>query len=383
MSTDSRARLESGEVPGLADAKRAAAALAAVGVSRVVLFGSVARGEATERSDIDLFAIHDDIDYAKCRERSHELEAAAMEASGFPVDVIVTDRPEWKMRTTGVVTSMEERAVTEGVVLVDQPTNGVVDCGKKMVTPTDDYHEALYQLEKARDGLGALHHNLHPSELERIEQRLGNEIRAFDRVQVRLARSCGEAHAVVKASVKALIQLLAKPGKAAWGHDIAELCAQLVEPYRSAVVRLLAPLEPSAVTEWHNLARYWRGGIGTTPTPQLLTALARAACRVASYTVAQFPSKHPILMDIRTDIGHVRGLPGRLQPRNRRTPLRDPDTTGAYISAQPVSPIPHTGDPSRGEDHGSRSTVVGKTRSTREAACPGTLGRFSAGHSLR
>ena len=44
-------------VPCRADAERAAAALADVGVSRVVLFGSVARGGATERSDIDLAAM--------------------------------------------------------------------------------------------------------------------------------------------------------------------------------------------------------------------------------------------------------------------------------------------------------------------------------------
>lgn len=86
-------------VPCRADAERAAAALADVGVSRVVLFGSVARGEATERSDIDLAAIYDDLDYRTCSVRVQELSSLASAAAGHPVEVFLTDRPEWKVRT--------------------------------------------------------------------------------------------------------------------------------------------------------------------------------------------------------------------------------------------------------------------------------------------
>ena len=65
------------EVPTIEDARRAAEALAAAGVGRVVLFGSVARGAATERSDIDLVAIYDDIDYNK-RTVSRPVECCAV-----------------------------------------------------------------------------------------------------------------------------------------------------------------------------------------------------------------------------------------------------------------------------------------------------------------
>ena len=55
--------------PVRADAERAAAALAEAGAGRVVLFGSVARGEADEHSDIDLMAVFDDLDYERRREK--------------------------------------------------------------------------------------------------------------------------------------------------------------------------------------------------------------------------------------------------------------------------------------------------------------------------
>lgn len=96
-------------VPCRADAERAAVALADVGVSRVVLFGSAARGDATERSDIDLAAIYGDLDYGTRSERVKELSSLASAAAGYPVEVFVTDRPEWKVCTEQVRTSFEGR----------------------------------------------------------------------------------------------------------------------------------------------------------------------------------------------------------------------------------------------------------------------------------
>ncbi len=66
-------------VPVRADAERAAAALAEAGVGRVVLFGSVARDEANERSDIDLMAAYDDLDYTKRWEKHCELNSRTAE----------------------------------------------------------------------------------------------------------------------------------------------------------------------------------------------------------------------------------------------------------------------------------------------------------------
>ena len=84
--------------PTTADARRAAKELAAAGASRVLLFGSVARGEADEHSDIDLVAVFDDMDYSQRFSLRSRLATAAEDAAGRSVEVIVTDRPEWQRR---------------------------------------------------------------------------------------------------------------------------------------------------------------------------------------------------------------------------------------------------------------------------------------------
>ena len=50
-------------VPTIDDAKAAGRALTEVGAREVMVFGSVARGDAGPHSDIDLVAVFDDIDY--------------------------------------------------------------------------------------------------------------------------------------------------------------------------------------------------------------------------------------------------------------------------------------------------------------------------------
>ena len=95
--------------PTLEEAERAAKVVAGEGAGRVVLFGSVARGDAHRHSDIDLMVIFDNLDYALREDRTIKLEALAGADAGCPVDVHLTDRPEWKMRTEQVVTSFESR----------------------------------------------------------------------------------------------------------------------------------------------------------------------------------------------------------------------------------------------------------------------------------
>ncbi len=284
--------------PTLADAERAAAALAGAGVGRVVLFGSVARGDATERSDIDLVAIFDDLDYGERWERRCELMRLAGEAAGHSVDVSVTDRVEWAMRTTRVRTSFEGRAARDGVVLVDRPSAVDVDWGKEMVMPDSDYGEALRRMDRTRDALRGLLRHLRP---DPDEKDAGREQRRLW-ILGRLHRGCGEAHMAVELALKSLIHLGSDPARPAWGHDIGELCAQLAEPHRSALPVLLEPLGADAITPWHTDAVY---GPNTAATPELLADLARTACRVAAYAVDQFPAGETVAADVRGRIDDI------------------------------------------------------------------------------
>ena len=87
-----------GAAPSERAARRAADALVAAGAGKVLLFGSVARGEQCLHSDIDLVAIFDDLDYSRRFAVQSELEGRAKAACGHSVDLHVTDRPEWTRR---------------------------------------------------------------------------------------------------------------------------------------------------------------------------------------------------------------------------------------------------------------------------------------------
>ena len=110
---------------------------------------------------IDLIAIYDEIDYSKRGEVAEPLRVAAAEAAGFPVDVLVTDRPEWKMGTTRVHTSLEARVARSGRMLVDRRP-GTVNWSQGMVMPTDDDQDGLYRLGHVATALGRLLPHLTP-----------------------------------------------------------------------------------------------------------------------------------------------------------------------------------------------------------------------------
>ena len=54
--------------PTIDDARRAGQALADAGAREVMVFGSVAKGEARPYSDIDLVVVLDDLDYRSRRD---------------------------------------------------------------------------------------------------------------------------------------------------------------------------------------------------------------------------------------------------------------------------------------------------------------------------
>lgn len=134
-------------IPTRDDAAAAAAVLVDKGVAEVLLFGSVAEGTATPDSDIDLVAIFADLDYADRAEHRRALEAAAGAAVPWPVQVHVTDRPEWQARVQRVPSSFEARIAATAVPIAAAVSEGPVDWGKKMVLPMSDPHEALGQFD--------------------------------------------------------------------------------------------------------------------------------------------------------------------------------------------------------------------------------------------
>lgn len=88
---------------------------AAAPAARVILFGSHARDEADEQSDLDLLVIEPEVDDAASESvRLHR----TLRGLNIPVDIIVIDAALARRRSA-VPGTMVERALREGRVLVD------------------------------------------------------------------------------------------------------------------------------------------------------------------------------------------------------------------------------------------------------------------------
>ena len=86
---------------------------------RIIVFGSVARGEANYDSDIDLLVVFDEIEWAEKRNVTVEIRRAL---ARFPVpkDIIVTDVDELRRRGY-LVGPMLRPALEEGRVVYERP----------------------------------------------------------------------------------------------------------------------------------------------------------------------------------------------------------------------------------------------------------------------
>ena len=317
--------VDRGFVPTLAEAERAAKVVAGEGAGRVLLFGSVARGKAHYHSDIDLMVIFDDLDYAVREELTLQLERLAGAEVGCSVDVHLTDRPEWKMRTEQVVTSFESRVKNHALLLVDRES-GEVDWDKEMVMPASDWEEAVERVRQVGNALVAIQGHLVPTDYQRLMEQTGQEMEAFAVYEQRLALGCAAGHLTVETAVKSLIHLSAAPQAQPWGHEIDKLLPQLPEPHRSEIQTRLASLGVKNLQKWQQQARYERF---VTPTVERFTQIAKAACSVALYTADQFPRELDVATPVWRKVSYIEQV---IASRDLYTGRDRDDTQGRGLS---------------------------------------------------
>lgn len=139
--------------PTLEDARVAARAVAAnvPGVVQVGVFGSVARGEATCDSDIDLLVVLEDLEYKnRVRIAGGDLYRVASRATDCPVGIVVTDVHEWAVRSQ--LATCFETSIADDLVMFYQSSKRVkVNREKPMDRPTSDLDEAYVRLGEAAD----------------------------------------------------------------------------------------------------------------------------------------------------------------------------------------------------------------------------------------
>ena len=217
--------------PCVADARKVAKAIATDGVSAVLLFGSVARGQAGSYSDIDLVVIHDDLDYGTRRDRSSELERLAAGVANHPVFLHVTDWPEWNTRKTDVSSSLERVIAPETVVLFErEPAR--VRWGKEIGLPSSDREEAAVRLDNAVNALFGLYDHLRMGPAEEAALDTGDPDSYEYAMRRRMSDICAKAQMAMESSLKSLIHLAgARPAQT---HDLEALVQALAPSYRTA-----------------------------------------------------------------------------------------------------------------------------------------------------
>lgn len=246
--------------PTLSDARRAADAIARArpDVALVMLFGSVARGKATEDSDIDLAVVVNDLgDYWDRRDIQLQLAQTAERAAACSVDVYLSDLPEWKVRTERVSSSMEAGLAPDLIPLLNLPLKRPPNWGKPVQRPADNIAEAAARFRDVGVHLRNLTVRLRPDEFEtgadspdEAEMYLRNR-----RVEV-----CGHAADAAEVAVKTLVALGGVPSLKS--HNLAKLVARVEpRPVRAEIAGIVqsSSVPVDAASAWHVAAGYSNG----------------------------------------------------------------------------------------------------------------------------
>lgn len=279
-------REETLTVPTRENADTAAAVLAGEGAATVLLHGSVATGTARAGSDIDLVAVFDDIDYAERYPRRWRLEAKCSAAAGVPVEVHVTDWPEWRHRTCDVGSSFEASVARHAQTLLErEPQPGTVRWDKEIGMPDSNLAEAIQRMSDVCQSLGGM---IRACRLDDHETRtVDGHTEAIVAVQQRRLRAlCADASMTIENALKAWNALKGAPSQRT--HSIAKLLHK-ARPLPETLEQALAPLHANTIRpsrEPYDDVSSWRIG-GTYPsalpqaTPETTARLARLLARAA------------------------------------------------------------------------------------------------------
>lgn len=287
----------SGDAPTLDDARRAAGALMERGARRVLLFGSLARGEQRARSDIDLVAEFADVEYRQRHKLEAELRQAATAACGYSVDVIATDRAEWCIQTERVTKSFASAISDDVVVLAEctdvpeQSAAHVDTAHKEQLMPTTDEELASQRLGYVERLVGRLRGQVTPGPEEFRAQENGDSADHDLLREERLISACSTAHLVIENGLKAVGMLTDVTAKTLWQHDVGKLAGAIetaLPPEEAdGLVRLLDSepelvRAPSYITMWRTLGAYGTATDGRTAAEVATWEFTRALTQVAA-----------------------------------------------------------------------------------------------------
>ena len=278
-------------VPTLEDARRAAHSVAALDPGMVLLFGSVARGNQHPGSDLDLCLVFDDLgDYSERRNLVAAARRRIRDATGFPADVKVTDRAEWRKRSVECKSSIERHIASHAVQLASRPPARPIDYAKEIGMAPSDAAQAAGALTSTLKGLDSLNARLPADETER---EAGDPARASRIKQARMLDICALAQTVMETALKALIHALEgdHPDRT---HDVGGLIgdaatAGLSGEQARKLREAMGPVTGKQASVWRETSTYlgdtYVAGNPDDATPRFATQMATAAVRVAQECV--------------------------------------------------------------------------------------------------
>ena len=308
------------------------------GVGEVWLYGSVARGESEPGSDIDMVAVLDDLVYRRRFHVKAELQEVARSACGRWVEVLVTDRAEWRIQREQVSASFAS-AISYDLMLItcSSDTTVEVDWGKDQVMATSNDELALERLRGVLLNLTKIDASRTPSLHER---ELADDDDPGDYLLVRggrLVMLCEAADMAVENAAKAVGVISGVDARTLWEHDVNKIIGALDDEDTDALGELLAAApelvkSPDYVTMWRTRGAYGTPTEGKTAqevaTPAFARVIGLIACDVAAYAadaVERRIDDHSDIADVRRWAMRVRGY------------LTDHDPATGELGASPSS----------------------------------------------
>ena len=310
-------------------------------MAEVWLYGSVARGDARPGSDIDLVAVFDDTEYRGRHRTKAALEQAARKASDRWVEVLVTDRAEWRIQREQVSASFTSAISSDLMLLTCTPnTSDQVDWGKQQVMATSNEELALERLRATLMNVRKIDASRGPSWAERDLAGSDDRVEYEEVRGVRLIMVCEASHLVVENAAKAVAVLSGVDAELLWSHDVAEIIKALGAEDAQALGALVeaAPglvKSPDYITMWRTRGSYGTSTEGMTAqevaTPAFASTVAVIACDAAVYA-AKAVSR---LIGAR----RAEGVPGELRHRAEtlRQRLADHDLATGRAAATPTA----------------------------------------------
>lgn len=284
MAVDIASERTRPSAPTLDDAQRAADALSFLDPGLVLVYGSVVDGTAHADSDVDLMVVFDDLgDYRQRSLLRRRAREAAESVIGRPVDVRVTDRPEWKARTACV--SSFERHVASWAITLRERRAEYVDWHKEIAIPPTDEGMARASLGDLAQALEALTNALAPYAQEAEAVALGDPARAAVSRARRMRRVCALSQEAMETGLKALNHGLPGPHPPKT-HDLGVLIDLLpVTPgERDRLDAAVRDLDLAAAAQWRQMGTYpgdfEAEAVAERSTPEHAATMVNAAARM-------------------------------------------------------------------------------------------------------